>query len=103
MDLIRRDDDGRVSIVDLKSNHRSQAEEVTRDPVEHLRPRLPGVDGQDADSIETYELEERERRSEPVNWLLLHDMEARMRAAVDALRHNRCSPCPSRRSAGVVM
>ena len=31
VDLIRRDDDGRVSIVDLKSNHRSQTEEVTWD------------------------------------------------------------------------
>ena len=31
VDLIRRDDDDRVSVVDLKSNHRSQAEEVTKD------------------------------------------------------------------------
>ena len=31
VDLIRRDADGRISIVDLKSNHRSQADEVTKD------------------------------------------------------------------------
>ena len=93
-DLIRRDDDGQVSIVDLKSNHRSQAEEVTRDQLSTYALGYRELTGQDADFIETYELEEGERHAEPVNGALLQDMEARTRVAVDALRQNRMQPAP---------
>ena len=94
VDLIRRDDDGRICIVDLKSNHRSQAEEVTRDQLSTYALGYRELTGQDADFIETYELEERERRPEPISGQLLHDIEARTRAAVQALRDNRLVPAP---------
>ena len=48
--------------------------------------------GQDADFIETYELEERERRPELITGPLLHEMEVRTRAAVDHLRRNQMQP-----------
>ena len=95
VDLIRRDDDGRVSIVDLKSNHRSQAEEVTRDQLSTYALGYRELTGQDADLIETYELEERERRPEIISGQLLHEMEARTRMAVGALRQNQMQPTPA--------
>ena len=95
MDLIRSDADGRVTIVDLKSNHRSQAEEVTRDQLSTYALGYRELTGQDADLIETYELEERERRPEIISGQLLHEMEARARTAVDALRQNQMQPVPA--------
>ena len=94
VDLIRRDDDGRVSIVDLKSSHRSQAEEVTRDQLSTYALGYRELTGQDADFIETYELEEREWWPEPITEQLFHEMEVRTRAAVDVLRQNRLQPEP---------
>lgn len=94
VDLIRRDADGRVTIVDLKSNHRSQAEEVTRDQLSTYALGYRELTGRDADLIETYELEDRERRPEIITGQLLHEMEARTKAAVDALRQNRMQPMP---------
>ena len=95
VDLIRSDADGRVTIVDLKSNHRSQAEEVTRDQLSTYALGYRELTGQDADLIETYELEERERRPEIISGQLLREMEARARTAVDALRQNQMRPMPA--------
>ena len=94
MDLIRSDADGRVTIVDLKSNHRSQAEEVTRDQLSTYALGYRELIGRDADLIETYELEERERRPEIITGQLLHEMEARTKAAVNVLRQNQMRPVP---------
>ena len=94
VDLIRSDADGRVTIVDLKSNHRSQAEEVTRDQLSTYALGYRELTGQDADFIETYELEARERRPEIISGQLLHEMEARTRAVVEGLRANRLNPVP---------
>ena len=94
VDLIRSDADGRVTIVDLKSNHRSQAEEVTRDQLSTYALGYRELTGRDADLIETYELEERERRPEIITGQLLHEMEARTKAAVNALRQNQMRPVP---------
>ena len=43
IDLVRRIDTGEVTIVDLKSNDRAQAEDGHRDAAPHLRARLPGA------------------------------------------------------------
>ena len=94
VDLIRSDADGRVTIVDLKSNHRSQAEEVTRDQLSTYALGYRELTGRDADLIETYELEERERRPEIITGQLLHEMEARTKAAVNALRQNQMRAVP---------
>ena len=95
VDLIRGDADGRVTIVDLKSNHRSQAEEVTKDQLSTYALGYRELTGQDANLIETYELEERERRPELITGQLLHEMEARTKAAVEALRQNQMQPVPA--------
>ena len=100
VDLVRCDDDGKVSIVDLKSNHRSQAEEVTRDQLSTYALGYRELTGADADFIATYELEEGERHAEPVNVALLHDMGSRTRGAVDLLRQNRMQPVPEPEKCG---
>lgn len=50
--------------------------------------------GQDAELIETYELEERERRPEIINGQQFQKMEVRTKAAVTALRQNQVHPVP---------
>ena len=67
---------------------------MTRDQLSTYALVYRELTGQDADSIETYELKDRERRLQPVSVSLLKEMEARTKAAVDALRGNELPPVP---------
>ena len=96
VDLVREDDDGRVTIVDFKTNSRSQPEDVTRDQLLTYALGYRELTGQDASFIETYALEDRDRAVEAVEEPMLRDLEARIQAAVAGFRENRLEPAPER-------
>ena len=94
IDLVRSDGDGKVTLVDFKSNHRSQAEDVTRDQLLTYALGYRELTGQDAHFLETYALEERNRDVEYIDDSMLRDISARIKVAVEALRQNRMDPTP---------
>src|SRR6516165_9207974 len=67
IDLIRRTDTGEATIVDLKSNHRAQPEDVTENQLLIYALGYQELTGKRADYVEIYELEERKRRPRSID------------------------------------
>lgn len=96
IDLVRRADDGSVTIVDLKSSARAQDEEITLTQLHTYVLGYKELTGNDADFVEIYELDERHRKTQRVNEQLISDIRNRTLAAVDRLRKLDLSPQPER-------
>lgn len=88
IDLVRRLDTGEVSIVDLKSKDRVQAEAVTETQLHIYALGYRELTGRDADYVEIYNLEERERKPRSVDEDLIDDVVDHVRVAASALRRN---------------
>jgi DNA helicase-2/ATP-dependent DNA helicase PcrA len=94
VDLIYRRDTDEVSIVDLKSNSRAQAEDVTETQLHIYSMGYEALTGRAADYVEIYELEDRKRKPRAVDSDLADDVRARVHAAAGALRWAKLDPEP---------
>ena len=96
IDLVRRTDRDETTIVDMKSNQRSQHETVTENQLHTYALGYKELTGRDADSVEIYELDERRPRRRSVDEVLIDNVRRNTREAAEALRTMRLEPAPSR-------
>lgn len=98
IDLVRRsvNDVSEVSIVDFKSNDRSQAEDVTEMQLHTYVLGYEALTGQVADFVEIYELDEGKRLPRSVDMDFVDDVKTNVGKAANALRENLLPPTPSR-------
>ncbi len=100
IDLVRRIDNDEVTIVDLKSNDRAQAEAVTETQLHIYALGYQELTGQPADYVEIYELDEQKQKRRSVDDQFLDDVKRDVRGAAHALRENRLPPKPSAKTCG---
>ncbi len=100
IDLVRRTDTDEVTIVDLKSNERSQETEVTEHQLHTYALGYEELTGRDADYVEIYELRDGKKRPRAVDEEFMEDVRKKTRKAAKALRSLRLKPTPSKRKCG---
>ena len=100
IDLVRRLDTGEVTIVDLKSNERSQAEAVTETQLHIYALGYQELTGRPADYVEIYELDDQKQKRRSVDSDFIDDVKRDVRAAAEALRRNTLTARPSRNTCG---
>lgn len=100
IDLVRRIDTGEVTIVDLKSNDRAQAEAVTETQLHVYALGYQELTGRPADYVEIYELDEQKQKRRSVDDDFIKDVKRDVRAAATALRENKLPPRPHRKTCG---
>ena len=98
IDLVKRLDTGEVTIVDLKSTERAQAEEVTELQLHIYALGYQKLTGRDADYVEIYELDEQKPKSRPVDEEFIADVKQQVNNAARALHQNTLEPQPRTRS-----
>jgi DNA helicase-2/ATP-dependent DNA helicase PcrA len=98
IDLVRRIDTGEVTIVDLKSNDRAQAEVVTETQLHIYALGYQELTGRRADYVEIYELDDQKQKRRSVDDDFIGDVKRDVRTAATALRGNDLPPKPSRRT-----
>nr|MBA3404993.1 ATP-dependent helicase [Gemmatimonadaceae bacterium] len=86
IDLVRRLDTDEITIVDLKSTERAQAEDVTETQLHIYALGYEELTGRRADLVEIYNLDKRERKPRSVDDDLMKDVKDNVLAAADALR-----------------
>lgn len=94
IDLVRRIDIGETTIVDLKSNERTQAEDVTEVQLHTYALGYRELTGRNADYVEIYALEERRQKPRAVDDEFIDDVRARTKKAAEALRTDTLDPAP---------
>ena len=97
IDLVRRIDNDEVTIVDLKSSDRAQAEEVTETQLHVYALGYQDLTGRPADYVEIYELDERKRKPRSVDDEFISEVQTKVRGAADALRTSNLPPAPAPR------
>jgi DNA helicase-2/ATP-dependent DNA helicase PcrA len=100
IDLVKRIDTGEVTIVDLKSNERAQADDVTETQLHIYALGYQELTGRNADYVEIYELDEQKQKRRSVDDEFIEDVKRDVRGAADALRKNVLVPRPSRKTCG---
>ena len=98
IDLVRRADE--VTIVDLKSNERTQEEDVTEHQLHTYVLGYKELTGRDADYVEIYELQERRPKRRSVDEDFVSSVRRRTRKAAKSLRKMRLDPKPSKGRCG---
>ena len=101
IDLVKRVDTGEVTIVDLKSTERAQAEEVTETQLHIYALGYQELTGRDADYVEIYELDEQKSKTRSVDEEFIDDVKRDVGIAATALRKNELEPSPLRRTCEV--
>jgi DNA helicase-2/ATP-dependent DNA helicase PcrA len=96
IDLVRRIDTGEVTIVDLKSNDRAQAEAVTETQLHIYALGYQELTGQQADYVEIYELDDQKQKRRSVDDDFIADVKRDVRIAAAALRQNDLPPKASK-------
>lgn len=105
IDLVRRLDTGETTIVDLKSSERAQTEDVTDLQLHTYALGYRELTGRDADYVETYELDEGNRKPRSVDEEFMNDVMEKTLEAANALRagefearpeRSRCGSCDQR-------
>ena len=86
IDLVRRKDTGQTTIVDLKSNDRAQAEDITEAQLHIYALGYQELTGQNADLVEIYELDERKRKPRAVDEDFINDVKLKVHTAATTLR-----------------
>ena len=94
IDLVRRIDKDEVTIVDLKSSDRAQAEEVTETQLHVYALGYQDLTGRPADYVEIYELDERKRKPRSVDDEFISEVQSKVLEAADALRTSDLPPAP---------
>lgn len=97
IDLVRRLDTGEITIVDLKSHNRAQAEDVTETQLHVYALGYEELTGRRPDYVEIYELNERKRKPRSVDDDFVADIQGRVRVAAEDLRQNNLSPTPTKK------
>ena len=97
IDLVRRIDNDEVTIVDLKSSDRAQAEEVTETQLHVYALGYQDLTGRPADYVEIYELDERRRKPRSVDDEFISEVQSKVLGAADALRTSNLPPTPVQR------
>ncbi len=100
IDLVRKIDTGEVTIVDLKSNDRAQAEAVTETQLHIYALGYQELTGRPADYVEIYELDEQKQKRRSVDDEFIADVKRDVRGAAQALRENKLPTRPSDRTCG---
>jgi DNA helicase-2/ATP-dependent DNA helicase PcrA len=100
IDLVRRRDTNEIAIVDLKSTERAQAEELTEAQLHIYALGYRELTGNDADYVETYELDTQTRKPRAVDDDLIADVVSRVTATAQALRSNSFPATPSETQCG---
>lgn len=100
IDLVRRIDTGEVTIVDLKSNDRAQAEAVTETQLHIYALGYQELTGRPADYVEIYELDEQKQKRRSVDDEFIADVKRDVRGAAQALRENNLPVRPSIKTCG---
>jgi DNA helicase-2/ATP-dependent DNA helicase PcrA len=100
IDLVRRLDTGEVTIVDLKSNDRAQAEAVTETQLHIYALGYHELTGRDADYVEIYELDAQKQKRRSVDADFIADVKRDVKRAADALRGNDMKPKPHAKTCG---
>lgn len=100
IDLVRRRDTDEVTIVDLKSSDRAQAEEVTEVQLHTYALGYQDLTGRDADYVEIYELDEGNRKTRSVDDEFIDDVKKVVGEAAEALRTSSLNPAPTRTKCG---
>lgn len=100
IDLVRRIDNGEVTIVDLKSNERAQAESVTETQLHIYALGYQELTGRPADYVEIYELDDQKQKRRSVDDDFIDDVKKDVRAAAEALRKNKLPPKPHSKTCG---
>lgn len=100
IDLVRKVDTGEVTIVDLKSNDRAQAEAVTETQLHIYALGYQELTGRAADYVEIYELDDQKQKRRSVDDDFIDDVKRDVRQAAQALRDNRLPPKPSAKTCG---
>lgn len=95
IDLVRRLDTDEVTIVDLKTSERVQAEAVTETQLHIYALGYQELTGRRADYVETYELEEQKSKPRSVDDDFIADVRNNVKTAADALRLGVLTPKPS--------
>jgi DNA helicase-2/ATP-dependent DNA helicase PcrA len=98
IDLVRKVDTDEVSIIDLKSNDRAQADAVTETQLHIYALGYKALTGRPADYVEIYELDEQKQKRRSVDDDFIADVTRDIRAAADALRTNRLVARPHRQT-----
>ncbi len=94
IDLVRRIDTGEVTIVDLKSNDRTQTEEVTEMQLHTYALGYEELTGRRADQVEIYALDEGKKNTRAVDDDFIIDVKIGVSKAAEALRSNTMTPQP---------
>lgn len=100
IDLVRRIDNGEVTIVDLKSNDRAQAEAVTETQLHIYALGYQELTGRPADYVEIYELDEQKQKRRSVDDDFIADVKRDVRTAATALRSNTLPPKAHKKTCG---
>ena len=100
IDLVKRIDTGEVTIVDLKSTDRAQADDVTETQLHIYALGYQELTGRDADYVEIYELDEQTAKTRSVDEEFIADVKRDVGTAADALRQNILEPRPQPNSCG---
>jgi len=98
IDLVRRLDTGEVTIVDLKSNDRVQADDVTEAQLHIYALGYEELTGRTADYVEIYELDNQKQKRRSVGIEHIEDVKREVRRAAQALRANDLKPKASKKT-----
>jgi DNA helicase-2/ATP-dependent DNA helicase PcrA len=101
IDLVKRIDTGEVTIVDLKSNERAQADDVTETQLHIYALGYKELTGRNADFVEIYELDEQKQKRRSVDGEFIDDVKRDVRGAADALRKNALAARPRKKTCDV--
>jgi DNA helicase-2/ATP-dependent DNA helicase PcrA len=100
IDLVRRIDTGEVTIVDLKSNDRVQADDVTEAQLHIYALGYQELTGRRADYVEVYELDNQKQKRRSVGDEHIEDVKREVRLAAQALRENDLKPKATKSTCG---
>jgi DNA helicase II / ATP-dependent DNA helicase PcrA len=100
IDLVRRLDTDEVTIVDLKSNDRAQAEAVTETQLHIYALGYRELTGRSADYVEIYELDDQKQKRRSVDDEFIADVKRDVLSAAAALRGNDLPQKPHRKTCG---
>jgi DNA helicase II / ATP-dependent DNA helicase PcrA len=98
IDLVRRKDTNEVTVVDLKTAERSQAEEVTEVQLHIYALGYQELTGKRADYVEIYELEEQKRKPRSVDDDFIAAVKTNVRDAATSLRQGVLPPKPAEKA-----
>lgn len=100
IDLVKRLDTDEVTIVDLKSNERSQADHVTEKQLHVYALGYQELTGRPADYVEIYELDNQSQKRRSVQDEFIDDVKREVAATATALRKNQLPPRPHKKTCG---